>query len=154
MAPGSASAIASSSKEGRQTQQNRHGASNTGPITGTSLKNVATAAYGADWVLAVASLRLLVRPKEPAMAAALGVFDVFARARGDRTRHRHRLEQERAEKERQRQLEEERERWKRSRRREKEMGVAPSTGVRNGLCCSFTHVLRPYTTPLHAVCST
>lgn len=138
-APGSAAATASSAKETRQSQQRRNGASNTGLASRPSLKmKNATAAYGADWVLAVASLRLLARPKEPVMAAALGVFDVFARARGDRTRHRHRLEQERAEKEMQRQLEEERERWKRRRRREQEMGVAPSAGVRRGwlLPCS------------------
>eukprot|EP00752_Nemacystus_decipiens_P011276 g10020.t3 len=81
---------------------------------------------GADWTVAVACLRLLVRPKEPVMASALGVFDVFARARGDRALHARRLEQERLERERQDLLEEERERWKRRRRREREMGVAPS----------------------------
>lgn len=137
--PGSAAATATapSTKETRQSQQKRHGASTTGPASRTSLKKKnATAAYGADWVLAVASLRLLARPKEPVMAAALEVFDVFARARGDRTRHRHRLEQERAEREMQKQLEEERERWKRRRRREQEMGSAPSAGVRReaGFC--------------------
>ncbi|CAM9635157.1 unnamed protein product, partial [Hapterophycus canaliculatus] len=85
-----------------------------------------SAAQGADWTLAVACLRLLARPKEPVMEALLGVFDVFARARGDRARHRLRMEQDRVEKERQMQLEDERERWKRRRRRQQESGVIPS----------------------------
>lgn len=130
MAPGSAGADASPSKKPSDFPQKRYGAS-ISPTSQTALKNTV---YGADWVLALASLRLLARPKEPAMAAALGVFGVFARARGYRARHRHRLEQERAEKEMQRQLEEERERWKRRRRREQEMGTAPSAEVRNRRC--------------------
>ncbi|CBJ31437.1 hypothetical protein Esi_0256_0006 [Ectocarpus siliculosus] len=94
-------------------------------------------AQGADWTMAVACLRLLAKPKEPVKAAVLGVFDVFARARGDRMRHRHRLEQERLEKERQAQLEEERERWKRRRKREQERGIAPS--MQQGLAGPESH---------------
>ena len=90
-------------------------------------------AQGADWTVAVACLRLLARPKEPVMASALAVFEVFARARGDRARHARRLEQERLEGERQRQLEEERERWKRRRRREQERGIVPSSEVGQGV---------------------
>ncbi|CAM9989688.1 unnamed protein product [Scytosiphon promiscuus] len=84
---------------------------------------------GADWTLAVACLRLLARPKESVMEAVLGVFDVFARARGSRARHRRRFEQERVEKERQARLEDERERWKRRRRRQQESGVEPPAQV-------------------------
>ncbi|CAM9810191.1 unnamed protein product, partial [Ectocarpus fasciculatus] len=92
---------------------------------------------GADWTMAVACLRLLAKPKEPVKAAVLGVFDVFARARGDRMRHRHRLEQDRLENERQARLEEERERWKRRRRREQERGIPPS--MQQGLACPESH---------------
>ncbi|CAM9905961.1 unnamed protein product [Ectocarpus sp. 12 AP-2014] len=94
-------------------------------------------AQGADWAMAVACLRLLAKPQEPVKAAVLGVFDVFARARGDRMRHRHRLEKDRLEKERQAQLEEERERWKRRRRREQERGIAPS--MQQGLAGPESH---------------
>lgn len=97
------------------------------------------AQQGADWTVAVACLRLLARPKEQVMASALGVFDVFARARGDRALHARRLEQERLERERQELLAEERERWKRRRRREQERGVAPSAQVSSGPSLPGTH---------------
>ena len=80
----------------------------------------AGAVHGADWVDAVACLRLLAKPKEPVLSAILGVFEVFARSAGDRARCARRLEQERVERERKQELKEERERWKRRRRREKE----------------------------------
>lgn len=86
---------------------------------------------GADWTVAVACLRLLARPKESVMTSIVGVFDVFARARGDRARHARHQEQERLERERQELLAEERERWKRKRRRERESGVAPCAQVSN-----------------------
>lgn len=79
--------------------------------------------HGADWTVAVACLRLLARPKESVLSAILGVFEVFARARGGRIRHRKRLERERKGKEKEKELEEERERWKRRRRREKALGA-------------------------------
>lgn len=72
----------------------------------------------------MACLRLLAKPKEPVLSAILGVFEVFAIARGDRVRHRRRLEKERLEKERQREMEEERELWKRRRRRQQAMEIA------------------------------
>lgn len=81
-----------------------------------------TRKYGADWTVAVACLRLLAKQKEPVLSAILGVFEVFALARGDRIRHQRGLEQEKLEKKRQKQMEEERERWKRRRRREMGMG--------------------------------
>lgn len=46
------------------------------------------ATQGADWTAAVASLRLLAKPKEPVLSTVLGVFEIFARARGSRTHHR------------------------------------------------------------------
>lgn len=87
---------------------------------GGSSRSDASAGPGADWVDAVACLRLLAKPKEPVLSAILGVFEVFARSAGDRARCARRLEHERVEKERQRELKEERERWKRRRRREQE----------------------------------
>lgn len=48
--------------------------------------------HGAEWIAAVACLRLLARPKESVMKSLLAVFEVFARARGDRVRHRRRQE--------------------------------------------------------------
>lgn len=103
--------------------------SGRGRGSGGGAEGSAAQQQGADWTVAVACLRLLVKPKEPVMASVLGVFDVFARARGDRTRHERRLEQERLETVRQELLAEERERWKRRRRRERERGVAPSAQV-------------------------
>lgn len=47
-----------------------------------------TADQGADWTAAVASLRLLVKPKEPVLSTVLEVFEIFSRARGSRTHHR------------------------------------------------------------------
>lgn len=79
---------------------------------------------GADWTVAVACLRLLAKPKEPVLEAILGVFEVFALARGERIRHQQRLVREKKEKEVQREMEIEREQWKRRRRREEAMVVA------------------------------
>lgn len=93
--------------------------------------NDGNVAYGADWTVAVACLRLLAKPKEAVLSSILGVFEVFARARGNRISHQRRLEQEKLERERQKELEEERERWKRRRRREQERGTTP-TEVRVG----------------------
>lgn len=82
------------------------------------------AAQGADWTVAVACLRLLAKPKEPVLEAILGVFEVFALARGERIRHQQRLVRENREKERQTEMEIEREQWKRRRRREQDNTVA------------------------------
>lgn len=72
----------------------RHGAANRieafappeGAIDGGCGRE--TAAEGADWTAAVASLRFLAKPKEPVLSTVLEVFEIFARARRSRTHHR------------------------------------------------------------------
>lgn len=63
------------------------------PITGSS-RSESQDSYGADWTAAVACLRVLACPKESTTSSLMGIFEVFARARGDRLRHRLRLGRE------------------------------------------------------------